>query len=73
MLHKEFDADEGELTKTRKLRRNFLEQRYAELIEASYAGKDKITVEAEVKYRDGRLGKVKTDLKIHTIEERGHA
>lgn len=70
MLHKEFDADEGELTKTRKLRRGFLEKRYAELIEATYTGLDKISVEAEVKYRDGRLGKVKTDLQIHTVGER---
>jgi len=70
MLHKEFDADEGELTKTRKLRRGFLEKRYAELIEAAYTSKDKISVEAEVKYRDGRLGRVKTDLRIHTVEEK---
>jgi long-chain acyl-CoA synthetase len=69
LLHKEFDPDEGELTKTRKLRRGFLEQRYAELIEAAYAGKEKISVEAQVKYRDGKVGKIRTDLRVHTVEE----
>lgn len=69
MLHKEFDADEGELTKTRKLRRGFLEKRYGELIEACYAGADKVGVEAEVKYRDGRTGRIRTDLRIHTVGE----
>lgn len=69
MLHKEFDADEGELTKTGKIRRTFLENRYAQLIESAYKGEDHITVEAAVTYRDGRKGMVKTDLKIHTVEE----
>jgi long-chain acyl-CoA synthetase len=68
LLHKEFDPDEGELTKTRKLRRGFLEERYGELIQAAFTGKEKITTEAEVKYRDGREGKVKTDLKIRSVE-----
>jgi long-chain acyl-CoA synthetase len=67
LLHKEFDPDEGELTKTRKLRRAFLEKRYGELIEAAYSGQEKITTEATVKYRDGREGRVKTDLKIRTL------
>ncbi len=68
LLHKEFDADEGELTKTRKLRRGFLEERYGELIRAAFKGRDKMSVEAEVKYRDGRKGKVETDLKISSVE-----
>ena len=68
LLHKEFDPDEGELTKTGKIRRAFLENRYSDLIEAVYAWRDKITVEAEVKYRDGRQGTIKTDIKIKTIE-----
>ena len=68
LLHKEFDADEGELTKTRKLRRAFLEQRYSELIEAAFGGLDQIGIKAEVKYRDGRTGTVKTELKIKTTQ-----
>jgi long-chain acyl-CoA synthetase len=68
LLHKEFDADEGELTKTRKLRRAFLENRYTDLIEAAFGGRDRIDIEAEVKYRDGRTGTVRTDLKIKTTD-----
>jgi long-chain acyl-CoA synthetase len=64
LLHKEFDADEGELTKSRKLRRSFLEKRYSDLLTAVYSDKTEVSIEADVKYRDGRTGKVKTDLKI---------
>jgi long-chain acyl-CoA synthetase len=67
LLHKEFDPDEGELTRTRKLRRWFLEDKYKELAEAIYRGKDKITTEAEVKYRDGRTGKVSTSINIRDL------
>ena len=68
ILHKAFDADEAELTRTRKLRRSALEQRYAELIEAMYTGKDKVSVTAEVKYRDGRSGRVETAVRIEDVE-----
>ncbi|MFC1824893.1 AMP-binding protein, partial [Thermodesulfobacteriota bacterium] len=66
LLHKEFDPDEGELTKSRKLRRGFLEERYGGLLSAAYGGAEDVEIEAEVKYRDGRVGKVKTNLKIRT-------
>jgi long-chain acyl-CoA synthetase len=42
-LHKEFDADDGEITRTRKLRRNVVEERYAPIIDALYAGQDAVT------------------------------
>jgi long-chain acyl-CoA synthetase len=67
LLHKEFDPDEGELTKTRKLRRAFLQEKYGDLIQAAYMGKEKVTTVATVKYRDGREGKVQTELKIYTV------
>jgi len=66
LLHKEFDADEGELTKTRKLRREFLENKYSNLINAAFENKEHISIEADVRYRDGRTGTMKTDLKIRT-------
>lgn len=69
LLHKEFDADEGELTRTRKLRRSFLQDRYRELIEAIYGGKTEVPVVTEVKYRDGRKGIVQTNLKIRRVYE----
>jgi long-chain acyl-CoA synthetase len=67
LLHKEFDPDEAELTRTRKLRREFMEQRYKELIEALYGGKDKVDVQAPVTYRDGRKGVVTTSIQVRNI------
>ena len=66
-LHKEFDPDEGELTRTRKLRRTFLEERYRELIEAIYADKTEMPIEAQVRYRDGRMRTTKTTLSIKSV------
>jgi len=68
LLHKEFDPDEAELTRTRKLRRDFMEQRYKELIEAMYSGKEEVRLEAPVTYRDGRKGVVTATIKVRTIE-----
>jgi long-chain acyl-CoA synthetase len=67
-LHKEFDPDEGELTRTRKLRRTFLEERYRELINAIHADKTEVPIEARVRYRDGRMGIMKTILNIKSID-----
>jgi long-chain acyl-CoA synthetase len=67
-LHKEFDPDEGEITRTRKLRRRFLEDRYQGIVEAMYNGKHSVNVSATVQYRGGRVGTVDTTLQIITIE-----
>jgi long-chain acyl-CoA synthetase len=64
VLHKELDPDDDELTRTRKVRRNFVAEKYAVLIEALYAGKASQYVETQVKFEDGRSGIVKADLKI---------
>ena len=64
LLHKEFDPDEGELTKTRKLRRAFLDKKFKHMIEAAYANQPYVTTEADVKYRDGRTATVKTKISI---------
>ncbi len=63
-LYKEFDPDEGELTRTRKLRKRFLEERYRELINAIYRDKTEVPIKARVTYRDGRTGTIKTNLTI---------
>lgn len=68
LLHKEFDPDEGELTRTRKLRRRFMEQRYDHMIEAIYKGEKEVNTEATVKYRDGREATVKTAIHIREIK-----
>jgi long-chain acyl-CoA synthetase len=64
ILHKELDADDGELTRTRKVRRGFIGEKYAALVEALYGGRDTVHVEAQVKYEDGRTGTYSADLKI---------
>ena len=67
LMHKEFDPDEAELTRTRKLRRDFMEERYRELIETLYGDGDEVKVEAPVTYRDGRQGVVTTSIKVRTV------
>lgn len=67
-LHKEFDADEAELTRTRKLRRSFVEERYKDLIDALYSDHKELAVETSVTYRDGRTGIIKTVIKINELE-----
>jgi long-chain acyl-CoA synthetase len=64
VLHKELDPDDDELTRTRKVRRNFVAEKYAVLIDALYGGKATQFIETEVKFEDGRRGKVSADLKI---------
>ena len=64
LMHKEFDADEAEMTRTRKLRRRHLADQYQDLIEAMYAGMDTYHVRADVQYRDGRTGAVETVIRI---------
>jgi long-chain acyl-CoA synthetase len=67
-LHKEFDPDESELTRNRKLRKQFTGERYRGLIEAIYSGQTEATVEAQIKYRDGRTGTIKTVISIRSVE-----
>jgi long-chain acyl-CoA synthetase len=64
ILHKELDADDGELTRTRKVRRGFIGEKYGSLVDALYASKDSVHVEAQVKYEDGRTGLFSADLRI---------
>ncbi len=67
VLHKDFDPDEAELTRTRKLRRDFVEQRYAALIQAMYEGRSEIEVETTITYRDGRKSAMRLPIYIETI------
>jgi long-chain acyl-CoA synthetase len=67
-LHKEFDPDEGELTRTRKLRRTFLEERYRELIDAIYSDRSEAPIEVRVSSRDGRTEIIEITLSIKSIE-----
>jgi long-chain acyl-CoA synthetase len=67
-LHKEFDPEEGELTRTRKLRRTFLEERYHELIDAIYADKTEVPIEAPIRHQDGRMESTRTTLSIKSLK-----
>jgi long-chain acyl-CoA synthetase len=64
VLHKELDADDGELTRTRKVRRGFIAEKYQGLVDALYGGQQSVHVEAQVKYEDGRTGTLSADLKV---------
>jgi long-chain acyl-CoA synthetase len=64
ILHKELDPDDDELTRTRKVRRGFVAEKYAVLIEALYADKPSQYIETQVKFEDGRTGVVNADLRI---------
>jgi long-chain acyl-CoA synthetase len=67
VLYKDFDPDEAELTRTRKLRRNFMEQRYEQIVTALYEEKDRVDIEATITYRDGRTSMMRIPLRIENI------
>jgi long-chain acyl-CoA synthetase len=71
ILPKELDADDGELTRTRKVRRRFIFERYGDLVEALYSERPSIDVDLEVKFEDGRVGRLQADVKIHDAETFG--
>jgi len=64
ILHKELDADDGELTRTNKVRRGFIGDKYGVLVDALYEGKTEQFIETQVKFEDGRTGKVSATLKL---------
>ena len=64
ILHKELDADDGELTRTNKVRRGFIAEKYAVLIDALYGGKTEQHIETQVKFEDGRTGVVSATLRM---------
>ncbi len=67
LLHKELDADDAELTRTRKVRRRFVAQRYKEIIDALYGENDYLDVESTITYQDGTTAVIKTRLKIEEL------
>jgi long-chain acyl-CoA synthetase len=64
ILHKQLEADDGELTRTAKVRRGHVGEKYAALVDALYGGKQLVHVQAQVRYEDGRTGSISADLKI---------
>jgi long-chain acyl-CoA synthetase len=68
ILHKELDADDGELTRTQKVRRGFVEDRYKPLIDAMYEGKSEQFIDTEVTFEDGRKGRITGTVAIQSTE-----
>ena len=71
ILHKELDADDGELTRTRKVRRGFIAQKYEAIVAALYSGARQCTIEAQVRFEDGRTGSIRAVL--HVLDARTFA
>jgi long-chain acyl-CoA synthetase len=69
VLNKEFDADDDEITRTRKIRRRFVAEKYAAIVEAFYDGVHDIEVSAEITYEDGRKAALRSRLAIGDVEE----
>ena len=68
VLHKELDADDGELTRTRKVRRRIIEDKYDDIIAALYDGSSEVSTETEVTYEDGRKGSIKATLEVRSAK-----
>ena len=68
-LYKEFDADDDELTRTRKLRRAFVEKRYHDITEALYSDADVVHIDTTITYEDGRKSHIKTELHIRRVSD----
>ena len=67
-LHKEFDPDDGEVTRTRKLKRNVIDDRYGPIIEALNAGADQIDFRAQITYENGQTGSLDRVLRLADVE-----
>ncbi|MBW1720764.1 MAG: AMP-binding protein [Deltaproteobacteria bacterium] len=68
-LYKVFDADDEELTRTSKLRRAFVENRYRDIVDALYSDTDSVHMDTTITYEDGREQRIKTDLRIQKVED----
>ncbi len=68
ILPKELDADDGELTRTQKVRRRFIAERYAPLVEGLYSGASEASISTEITYEDGRKGKLAGTCSIEDME-----
>ncbi|HTO96484.1 MAG TPA: hypothetical protein VMK66_05515, partial [Myxococcales bacterium] len=67
LLYKELDADDEELTRTRKVRRSFVEDRYQGIISALYGDEEKIAVDTTIRYQDGRTARIQANLAVREM------
>jgi long-chain acyl-CoA synthetase len=68
LLYKELDADDEELTRTRKVRRAFVEERYQEVIAALYSDARQVPIDALIRFQDGKTARIRTTLQVRELE-----
>ncbi len=68
-LYKELDADDDELTRTRKLRRTFVEERYKDIVHGLYSDSDTVQMDTTITYEDGRTSRIKADLNVMEVPQ----
>lgn len=73
LLYKELDADDEELTRTRKVRRAFVEQRYAQVIDALYGEASEVPIDTTIKFQDGKTTRIRTTLLVRRLQQQGRA
>jgi long-chain acyl-CoA synthetase len=71
LLYKELDADDDELTRTKKVRRGFIGERYKDVIEAMYDGREAVAIDATIKFQDGRTARIKTSVAVRDVPKEG--
>jgi long-chain acyl-CoA synthetase len=71
LLYKELDADDDELTRTKKVRRGFIGERYRDVIEAMYDGREAVAIDATIKFQDGRTARIKTTVAVRDVAKEG--
>jgi long-chain acyl-CoA synthetase len=67
LLYKELDADDDELTRTGKVRRHYVEEKYSEIIEGMYGGKESIKIDAVIKFQDGKTSTIRTNMAVRNV------
>jgi long-chain acyl-CoA synthetase len=72
LLYKELDADDGELTRTRKVRRSVINEKYADIIDAIYRGEATIPVDTVIRFQDGSTQRVRTSLRVVDLASERH-
>jgi long-chain acyl-CoA synthetase len=70
LLYKELDADDEELTRTRKVRRSVVEERYRDVIAAVYGGRDAVDIDTTIRFQDGKTARIQARLPVRQLERK---